>query len=519
MTSAAKILVVGAGPTGLALALQAHTHGARVRIIERRRAAFRPSRALIMHPRTLEALCPLGVTEPLLAQADCALEARLHLGSRVIPVHLAHVTLADTTFPPLSLVRQADVEAILTEALADRGVMVERGVELIDFVEARRAGDRVLASLKTSAGHERVECDFLVGCDGPESVVRRLAGIGWRGAPYRQEVILADLEVEGDLALGMAHVVVGKRGLLFLFALGERATWRLLATVPSSSERLAYGQPGPPISLDRLQGLIDETRLGARATEVAWSARYPLQHRMATHLRRGAIFLAGDAAHAYSPATGQGMNTGIQDAINLGWKLAFAPAACNPGALLDSYERERRPAACHTLAITHAAFWVEASTSRLPSLLRCTVAPLSAPVAPALLKRPRIMGALIRSISRLQAAYRHSPVSMDGSPRLRAGPRVGQRLRDASVTCEGRPVRLHALLAQQAGVHVFLFRDANHLDHLERPALGAQVAVHRLTSVPGAGLVAVRPDGYVGFRCGVADASQLEAWLTSIGAR
>jgi 2-polyprenyl-6-methoxyphenol hydroxylase-like FAD-dependent oxidoreductase len=515
VTRAAEILVVGAGPTGLTLALQAHDHGAQVRIIERRRTAFRASRALIVHPLTLETLRPLGVTEPLSARANRAPEAWLHVGSSVIQVRLAHVALADTTFPPLSLVRQADVETVLAQALADRGIAVEWGVELVDFVAARRAGDRVLATLQTPTARERAECDFLVGCDGPESVVRRKAGIGWRGGPYHQEVILADLELEGDLAPSVAHVVVGRRGLLFLFALGERATWRLLATVPSSPERLAYGHPGPPVPLDRLQALLDEARLGARATEVAWSARYPLQHRLATHLRRENIFIAGDATHSYSPATGQGMNTGIQDAINLGWKLAFAPTARDPTALLDSYERERRPAACRTLAITHAAFWVEASTGRLPSLLRGAVAPLSAPAAPALLNRPRLMGAVIRRIARLHAAYRHSPVSVDGTPRLRPGPRVGRRLRDATVICDGRRVRLHALLAQQTGAHVLLFRDA---DHLERLMFGPRVAIHRLMSVPGAGLVAVRPDGYVGFRCGVADASQLGAWLTRVGA-
>ncbi len=511
VTRAAEILVVGAGTTGLTLALQAHEHGAHVRVVERRRAAFRPSRALIMHPRTVEVLRPLGVTESLLARADLAPEARVHVGSRVIRVRLARLALADTAFPHLSLVRQADVEVVLTQALADRGVEVERGV---DLVEARRAGDAAHAVLRTPTGLEHVECDFLAGCDGPESTVRRCAGIGWPGRSYRQEVILADLELDGDLARGVAHVVIGGRGLLFLFALGEGATWRLLATVPSGTDQLAYGVPGPPVALERLQGLLDTAHLGARATSLAWSARYPLQHRLATRFRYGSIFIAGDAAHAYSPATGQGMNTGIQDAINLGWKLAFAPAAGDRVALLDSYQRERRPADRHTLAITHAAFWAEASTSRIPSLLRGVVAPLGAPVAPALLNRPWLMGEVIRRISRLQAAYRHSPVSVEGSPRLRAGPQVGQRLADATVTCEGQRVRLHAILAQQPGVHVFLNRDARALDHL---ALGPRVSVHRLTSVPGTGLVAARPDGYVGFRCGLADARQLQAWLASIG--
>ncbi|HEU5349376.1 MAG TPA: FAD-dependent monooxygenase, partial [Ktedonobacterales bacterium] len=230
MTRAADVLVVGAGPTGLVLALQAHDHGAHVRIVERRREAFRPSRALILHPRTLEVLRPLGVTESLLARADIAPEARLHLGSRVVRARLAELALSDTAFPHLSFVRQMDVETILAQALADRGVEVERGTELI---EVSNGVASARATLRSQARIERTECDFVAGCDGPESTVRRAAGIGWHGGPYHQEVVLADLELDANLAHGVAHVVAGRRGLLFLFALGESATWRLLATRPT----------------------------------------------------------------------------------------------------------------------------------------------------------------------------------------------------------------------------------------------------------------------------------------------
>ena len=142
MSGRAGILVVGAGPAGLALALQAHDHGAEVRVIERRPAAFRPSRALILHARTLEVLRPLAVTEALLARADTAPAAELHLGSRAVRVRLADLALPDTAFPHLSLVRQMDVETVLAQALADRGVPVERGTELAGGARTRRARGR-----------------------------------------------------------------------------------------------------------------------------------------------------------------------------------------------------------------------------------------------------------------------------------------------------------------------------------------------------------------------------------------
>jgi 2-polyprenyl-6-methoxyphenol hydroxylase-like FAD-dependent oxidoreductase len=365
---AANVLVVGAGPTGLALALQAHTLGGHVRIVERRREALRPSRALILHPRTLEVLRPLGVTQALLARADTAPDARLHLGSHVIRVRLAELALSDIAFPHLALVRQMDVETVLAQALLDRGVVVERGTELI------AAGDgvaRARATLRSRMGLEHTECDFVAGCDGSESTVRYAAGIGWHGRAYRQEVELADLDA--DLASRVVHVVASRHGLLFLFALGECASWRLLATRPAGPDPLPFGQSGPPIPSPQLQALLDDVGLDARIKELVWSARYPLQHRIAARFSQGRLFLAGDAAHAYSPATGQGMNTGIQDAINLGWKLAFAASAvctADRTALLDSYDRERRPVARQVLALTHLAFWAEASTDPLASLLR-----------------------------------------------------------------------------------------------------------------------------------------------------
>ena len=511
MTRAADVLVVGAGPTGLALALQAHDHGAHVRIVERRCEAFRPSRALIMHPRTLEVLRPLGVTEALLARADIAPEGHLHLGSRVVRARLAELALPDTAFPHLSLVRQMDVETVLLQALADRGVEVERGTDLIEVCDGIGSAQ---ATLRSRAGIAHTEHDFVAGCDGPESAVRRCAGIAWHGRSYGQEVVLADLELDADLARGVAHVVAGRHGLLFLFALGEQATWRLLVTQPTGPDPLPFGQPGASVPAPQVQALLDDAGLDVRITELVWSARYRVQHRLAAALRRGRLFIAGDAAHAYSPATGQGMNTGIQDAINLGWKLAFATSAADRTTLLASYDLERRPVARQTLALTHLAFWAEASTGLLPSLLRSVAVPLAAPAVPALINQRKLVAEAVRWMSQLRVAYPLSPLSEEGIPRLHGAPRVGHRLPDATVTSDGRQVRLHALLARP-GAHVLLQRDARDLGCLPS---SSHVTIHRLASVSGSGVIAVRPDGYVGFRCGTADVDQLRAWLARIGA-
>jgi hypothetical protein len=206
------------------------------------------------------------------------------------------------------------------------------------------------------------------------------------------------------------------------------------------------------------------------------------------------------------------MNAAIQDATNLGWKLAFAATHPDGAALLDSYHRERRPVARHVLAMTHLMFWGEASTGSLPSLLRGRLAPLAAPLVPALMSRRHLVAAGVRLLSQLAVSYRDSPLSVEGTPRPREGPRAGERLPDRTVRTAARSIRLHELIARP-GVHVLLDRDA---DRLEALPLGPLVHIHR-TSTPGRGLVAVRPDGYIGFRCQIAETRQLNAWLARIG--
>jgi 2-polyprenyl-6-methoxyphenol hydroxylase-like FAD-dependent oxidoreductase len=456
-------------------------------------------------------LRPLGVTGALLARADIAPAVDLRLGSRVVRVTFGDLALPDTAFPHLSLIRQMDVERVLARALADRGVKVERGTELASVCEEPGG---VRAVLRSPAGAEEARFGFAVGCDGPASTVRAQARLGWTGRPYPVEIVLADAELDGDLAVDAAQVVAGREGLLFAFRLGERATWRLVGTRPATSERLPPGTFGPPVSVAGLQALIDAAGLDARVTDLRWSSRIAVQRRVASRLRRGRLFLAGDAAHAYSPATGQGMNAAIQDAANLGWKLAFAAARRGDGPLLESYDRERRPAARQLLALTDLAFWAEAGTGPVPSALRARLAPLAAPLVPALARgRPAV--AAIRLLSQLNASYRGSPLSVEGTPRRPDGPRAGDRLSDRLVRADGRSVRLHELLARP-GVHILLDRDADRLEDL---APGRFVTVHRLTSAPGCGVTVVRPDGHIGFRAGTAEACQLAAWLSLVGAR
>ncbi|HEY7176103.1 MAG TPA: FAD-dependent monooxygenase, partial [Micromonosporaceae bacterium] len=221
MSSRPALLVVGAGPTGLTLALQAHDHGMRVRIIDRRIDEFRPSRALLLHARTLEVLHPLGVVDAILSRANTAPTVILHSSNRAAAISLGDFALADTPYPYVTLARQADIEHVLAVALADRGISVERGTELV-ALDATSQRPRV--TVRGRNGVEEDEYVWVAGCDGATSTVRRLAGIGWSGSAYRHDILLADVELSGSVRPDVLHVGLGRRGLCLVFPCGESAS-------------------------------------------------------------------------------------------------------------------------------------------------------------------------------------------------------------------------------------------------------------------------------------------------------
>jgi 2-polyprenyl-6-methoxyphenol hydroxylase-like FAD-dependent oxidoreductase len=459
-----------------------------------------------MHPRTLEVLRPLGVVDALLAHGEASPRAQLHLAGRTVPVSLGDFQLPDTPFPYLLLIRQADVEAVLTHALNDRGIQVERGSELLDPGSA----EHPVATIARHGITEYVRYRYLAGCDGAKSTVRIRNDIGWQGGRYQQEVVLADIEMTGVPTPDVAHVYVGGDGMLFLFRIGEHATWRIMATRPASATR--RHPAGRAVSISVLQNLARAAGLDATVTRIGWSEVAPLEHRLATHYRCGRVFVVGDAAHVHSPAGAQGMNTGVQDATNLGWKVAFAAHAHEGrqevSTLLRSYEQERRAVARTILAMTHTLFWAEASDNPLTTLLRGPATPLIARLLPPLLRQRHLVGHVIKVLSGLRVHYRHSPLSIDEKPALVDAPHPGDRLPDSYVTIGNRSLRLHRLVAEP-GVHVLLRSTATPLDL----PFDRYLHVHRVTSWPGTGILIVRPDGYIGYRAGTVDPRQCRNWL------
>jgi 2-polyprenyl-6-methoxyphenol hydroxylase-like FAD-dependent oxidoreductase len=523
----ADVLVVGAGPTGLALAAELAAFGVQARLIDRGPDRVHESRALAIQPRTLEVLAGLGVTGELIAGGNRAVQLRMQVPGRVLAVPMFDLGLQDTAYPFLLFLSQAETERVLVEHLAAAGIAVERGVELVGLSDA---GDAATVTLRHRDGREEVaSARYVAGCDGGHSSVRRLAGIGFEGGSYPQTFVLADTEADG-VEPGAAHVFVAATGMLLFFPLIKPATWRLLAMRPPADRTPAEA----PVVLDEVQVLADAYTGGTvRLHDPVWMTNFRLHHRAATRYRAGRVFLAGDAAHVHSPAGAQGMNTGIQDAVNLGWKLALTLRGLTDPALLDSYETERAPIGKMVLRFTDRAFTVATSTKPIARLARTRLAPAVIPLA---MKAKTARAYAFRTVSQLGIGYRHSRLSLNGPDPPRKGPRAGDRLPDASIVHDGQPTRLHRALAA-AGWHLVLCGPPDAWPAQATTQLGERypsLTVHHLTPQDTLGELydpdgqalrrlglsgrrtaqyLVRPDGHVGYRAGGTDTTELARYL------
>lgn len=486
--SEAEVLVVGAGPTGLALGAQLASLGCRPRLIDARTQPWRTSRALMLHPRTLELLRPLGLTPELLGRGRPLREATVHSGHRAMRLRLPELG-SDTPYPHLFMLPQSTFEQILQRHLADHGVAVEWGVRLRACTET---GSEVLADVE---GGPAIRARYLVGCDGADSTVRTAAGIGFPGGAYRRPVTLADMRITGLPSEGL-HVLAGSAGITFVGAVGELAPWRMLTTEPQA------------VRADGSSRLL--ARAGIIADPPAWTRVYPQRYGLATRYRSGRIFIAGDAAHVHSPAGGQGMNAGVGDACNLGWKLAYALQGLAGDPLLDTYEAERRPLGRFLVALTTLIYIGESSGNPFVSVLRrCAPAmatPLVARAAP-------VVRLALRTLGQLSHGYGIGPAARDATPRLGHRPAPGQRLGDARLDIDGHPGTLHQAIATP-GMHLLLSgwptRGPTAVD------LGP-IRSHHLATLPdgamGSGYYLVRPDGYIALRGAGTDLGAVRRFL------
>jgi 2-polyprenyl-6-methoxyphenol hydroxylase-like FAD-dependent oxidoreductase len=432
----APVVVAGAGPVGLALAVGLAHHGVRSVVLEESADLSEHSRAPGILSRTLEIFAAWGLLDRFLERGFLLDRPQLWVPGRERPLLTIDLTpLGElTVVPGMLILPQHRTEQLLLEAAQQSGLADVRFDHRVTGFEQDSSGVTVTAE----SGARRVEVrgQYLVGCDGAHSTVRERLGLALEGKTYPTRLLLADVRVaDARGALPWPRVSTQDGGVLGGLKL-EPGLWRLIASVtPAVTDEQATAVPS-------VTPLV-ETLLGPGPFELAWASTFRIHCRTSPAFRRDRVLLAGDAAHINSPAGGQGMNSGIQDAHNLAWKLARALAGGREDALLASYEAERRPV-------------ILANVDRYTDLL--TRAVLLAPRAVRLgvlalarvaVGQPLAWRRLLRRAGMLDTRYGASPL-ISGDGRL-----LGARAPDARVTCEGAPLRLHDLAARDAALLLF----------------------------------------------------------------
>lgn len=481
------ILIVGAGPVGLTMAAELARYGIAVRLIDRCAHPTETSKALVLWSRTLELMDRMGCTQAFLDAGLRAHGASIRSGGRVLGRPRFDDIASAYNFA--LMIPQRDTERLLAAHLETLGVEVERRVELLSFSEGE---GHVEARLRQADGSEEtIQVPWLIGCDGAHSTVRHGLGVEFRGSAQGDDWLLADVRLEGEKAPPSDEIAtyLHRDGPFVIFPIPGGRT-RIIATVGKTD----LSAPRPEPVLGDVQALVDQRAGGGfRVVDPVWLTNFRINERKVAEYSRGRIFLAGDAAHIHSPAGGQGMNTGMQDAINLAWKLAMVVRDHASAGLLDSYSPER----------TAVGDMVLRNASRLTDM-----ATLSHPTAQAarnfalhfLLGFHAVKDQIATTMSETGIAYSRSPLSKGPNggarwaPRHYAGPAPGIGTEPRFLLYAANVQRGAALTARFAGL----------MEGQPR------------TPPDASKLYIVRPDGYVGLSAGAGAWDEVERYLQSL---
>ncbi|KAJ5460054.1 uncharacterized protein N7458_001606 [Penicillium daleae] len=427
------VLIAGAGPTGLVLALWLHVQGVKIRIVDQGEGPAPNSRALAVHARILELYHQLDLADELIEHGYQLPATNVWVNGS----HRAHINLRQfgtglTPYPYLLTLPQDEHERLLEKRLNSFGIFVERKTKLQKFVDN---GSSITATLASANGHESTcEAAYIVGCDGAHSAVRHGIGAKYEGGTYVPLFYIADIvaeEQDSPLFNGEAHLTfVDETFNLILPYVEERHVRLIGTTIPKTNgtQETDISESQHEVTFEDVLPEIKKTSK-IEIQKVNWFSTYRSHHRVADKFRSNRAFLVGDAAHIHSPVGGQGMNTGIMDAINLAWKLATVikhPSMTEEAknALLDTYEPERRSFALDVVGATDHGFTVLTSSGFLPHILRAWVIPYLIPLVTRL---ETVRMEIFRRGSQLVCSYRGNRMlnqTTQGSEAVQPGDRL-----------------------------------------------------------------------------------------------
>ena len=513
----ADVLIVGAGPTGLMLANQLARHGVRALIIDRHAGPSLQTRALGVQARTLEIYAHLGVVEQALDLGKRATGANLWAeGRRAARVPLGDIGRDLSPYPFLLILGQDDNERLMGDALRDHhGNTVRWNTELVGLAQE---ASHVKASLKHADGTlSEVAAAWVAGCDGARSAVRELSGIEFVGAPYEHVFFVADTQVTGAMVPDELNVYLWREGFHLFFPMRGADHWRIVGILPPhlrGRDDLTFEEVIPSVRQEA------GAELSFKAC--SWYSTYRIHHRCAARFRDRRCFLLGDAAHIHSPVGAQGMNTGLQDAYNLAWKLALVVSGRAGAALLDSYEEERIPVAKRLLSTTDRAFSLIVSDNWLAGLFRTR---LLAKIAAFAMRFERVRKLAFRTISQIGIEYRDVGLSETLAGLPDAAPRAGDRFPWLRLKLQPNGLiedlfeklddtRFNLIVIGQSSAAV----EVQRLDGLLRihavPSDAANNAELARVHIPQPSYYLLRPDGHVGLAGTHLDAAAVNRYVS-----
>jgi 2-polyprenyl-6-methoxyphenol hydroxylase-like FAD-dependent oxidoreductase len=504
-----EVLIVGAGPTGLMLANQLARRGVLPLLIDRHAEPARETRALGVQARSMEIYAQLGILERALELGHKGTGANIWArGRRSARVPIGETGTGTTPYPYIFILGQDDNERIMGERLRALGGAIEWRTELLKLDQQP---DRVVATLKQPDGSTReVSAAWVAGCDGAHSAVRELNGIGFPGAPYEHVFFVADVLAEGPMVPGELNVFLWRLRFHAFFPMRGENHWRIVGILPdalSGKKEVTFD--------DVLPYLRSEWSTDIVVKSCTWFSTYRIHHRAAARFRDRRCFLLGDAAHIHSPVGAQGMNTGLQDSYNLGWKLALVVQGRATASLLDSYEEERLPVAQRLLETTDRAFRIVVSDSWLAELARTH---LVARIAALVLRFPSARRFAFRTVSQIGIHYRSSSLSrtLEGIPE--DAPRAGDRFPWLHLRFEAGGA-VEDSFRKLGDLHFHLLAFGQHAPALpgieshEIPAGAENDAELKRAEIPTPSFYLIRPDGHIGL-CGMRlEAGQIERYL------
>ncbi|MFL6333562.1 MAG: FAD-dependent monooxygenase [Pyrinomonadaceae bacterium] len=507
-----EVVVVGAGPTGLSLACQLERHGVDFVVVEKNAAVTPYSKAIGVHARTLEIYEQLGLAREAVARGTVAEKIRLLSGGELRgQFELANVGEGLSPYPFVLMLEQSKNERLLYDYLKARGRDVLWNTELAGFSQAD-AG--VSAVVKGAGGaSQTIEAGYLVGCDGAKSPVRHALGLAFEGSTFERTFYVADAQVDWEFAHDGLTVSLSKETFVVFFPLKGERRYRVVGVFPEE-----FAKDEGEVLYEEIEARIKaEAEIELDLHDVEWFSTYKVHTRHVSRFSKGRCFLAGDAAHVHSPAGAQGMNTGIQDAYNLAWKMALVLKGSAGAALLDTYNEERLENAKNLLRTTDRMFQLAAGPEWFLSFLRTNVFPA---VAGYLFRLDSVKEFVFPLVSQIGINYRHGSLSRhdgDGGFKVRAGDRMPYFLIDGeSVYDRLREPKFH-LLAFEDGrgtvqtPEVEVESSYTELVDFQTMRLGPQAAAAFGAGGPFA--VLLRPDNYIGYISAEPSPGELNTYL------